>query len=132
MTTEAGLQPSRNLAPKQLNTTYFKSEPKTKQNATKPQAQKRPKRCLRNPKKEKIAASVTNLQAAGKTCPIKQQPSRNLAGTKTKMKLVGRRPETAKHHLNPSPKRIKTLRNRKQKTLQTLPTEPKKKKKKKK
>ena len=58
------------------------------------------------------------------------QPSRNLAGTKTKMKLVDRRPETAKHHLNPSPKRPNTLRNRKQKTLETLPTEPKKKEKK--
>ena len=46
------------------------------------------------------------------------------------MKLVGRRPETAKHHLNPSPKRPNTLRNRKQKTVETLPTEPKKKKKK--
>ena len=57
------------------------------------------------------------------------QPSRNLAGTKTKMKRVGRRPETAEHHLNPSPKRIKTQRNRKQKTLETLPTEPKKKEK---
>ena len=57
------------------------------------------------------------------------QPSRNLAGTKTKMKLVGGRLETAKHHLNPSPKRAKTLQNRRQKNFETLPTEPSKDKK---
>ena len=42
------------------------------------------------------------------------------------MALVGSGCERAKHHLNPSPKRPKTLRNRKQKTGETLPTEPSK------
>ena len=42
------------------------------------------------------------------------------------MALVGSGCEKAKHHLNPSPKRPKTLRNRKQKTGETLPTEPSK------
>ena len=42
------------------------------------------------------------------------------------MALVGSGCEKAKHHLNPSPKRLKTLRNRKQKTGETLPTEPSK------
>ena len=46
------------------------------------------------------------------------------------MALVGSGCEKAKHHLNPSPKRPKTLRNRKQKTGETLPTEPSKDKKK--
>ena len=46
------------------------------------------------------------------------------------MDLVGSGCEKAKHHLNPSPKRSKTLRNRKQKTGETLPTEPSKDKKK--
>ena len=53
-----------------------------------------------------------------------------VAQTKTKMALVGSRCEKAKHHLNPSPKRPKTLRNRKRKTGETLPTEPSKDKKK--
>ena len=51
---------------------------------------------------------------------------RNPLKTKTKMALVGSGCEKAKHHLNPSPKRPKTLRNRKQKTGETLPTEPSK------
>ena len=42
------------------------------------------------------------------------------------MTLVGSGCEKAKHHLNPSPKRPKTLRNRKRKTGETLPTEPSK------
>ena len=42
------------------------------------------------------------------------------------MALVGSGCERAKHHLNPSPKRPKTLRNRKQKTGETLLTEPSK------
>ena len=42
------------------------------------------------------------------------------------MDFVGSGCEKAKHHLNPSPKRPKTLRNRKQKTGETLPTEPSK------
>ena len=46
------------------------------------------------------------------------------------MALVGSGCEKAKHHLNPSPKRPKTLRNRKRKTGETLPTEPSKDKKK--
>ena len=58
------------------------------------------------------------------------QPSRNLAWTETKMDLVGSGCEKAKHHLNPSPKRPKALRNRKQKAGETLPTEPSKDKKK--
>ena len=53
-----------------------------------------------------------------------------VAQTKTKMDLVGSGCEKAKHHLNPSPKRLKTLRNQKQKTGETLPTEPSKDKKK--
>ena len=74
-----------------------KSEPKTTKNATKPKAENRRNVCLRNPLK-----------------------------TKAKMALVGSGCEKAKHHLNPSPKRPKTLRNRKQKTGETLPTEPSK------
>ena len=46
------------------------------------------------------------------------------------MALVGSGCEKAKHHLNPSPKRPKTLRNRKRKTGETLLTEPSKDKKK--
>ena len=46
------------------------------------------------------------------------------------MDLVGSGCEKAKHHLNPSLKRPKTLRNQKQKTGETLPTEPSKDKKK--
>ena len=53
-----------------------------------------------------------------------------VAQTKTKMDLVGSGCEKTKHHLNPSPKRPKTLRNQKQKTGETLPTEPSKDKKK--
>ena len=41
-----------------------------------------------------------------------QKPYRNLAWTKTKLDLVGSGCEKAKHHLNPSPKRPKTRRNR--------------------
>ena len=116
-----------------------KSEPKTTKNATKPQAQKRPKRCLRTHKKEKekIASSIANLQGAGKTCPktswvvkkpassplgpskdnemtaeVGLQPSHNLAWTKTKMSFVGSGCEKDKHHLNPSPKRPKRRGNR--------------------
>ena len=75
-----------------------KSEPKTTKNATKPKAEKLAKRCLRNPPKDK---------------------DKNVA-------LVGSGCEKAKHHLNPSPKRPKTLRNRKQKSGETFPTEPSK------
>ena len=49
---------------------------------------------------------------------------RNLAWRKTKMDFVGSGCEKAKHHLNPSPKRPKTLRNRNQKSAETSPTEP--------
>ena len=51
---------------------------------------------------------------------------RNVAYGTLYMALVGSGCERAKHHLNPSPKRPKTLRNRKQKTGETLPTEPSK------
>ena len=66
---------------------------------------------------------TTNLQAAGK---LAKRCLRNPLKTKAKMALVGSGCEKAKHHLNPSPKRPKTLRNRKQKTGETLPTEPSK------
>ena len=46
------------------------------------------------------------------------------------MDFVGSGCEKTKHHLNPSPKRPKTLPNQKQKTGETLPTEPAKDKKK--
>ena len=79
---------------------------------------------------------TTNLQAAGKTCP-KTSWAFKIPANSTKLlgalplsegsaDLVGSGCEKAKHHLNPSPKRPKTLRNRKQKTGETLPTEPSK------
>ena len=74
-----------------------KSEPQNDQKRYETESRKLAKRCLRNPLK-----------------------------TKTKMALVGSGCEKAKHHLNPSPKRPKTLRNRKQKTGETLRTEPSK------
>ena len=74
-----------------------KSEPKTTKNATKPKAE--------------------NWRNVAYGNPLK---------TKIKMDFVGSGCEKAKHHLNPSPKRPKTLRNRKQKTGETLPTEPSK------
>ena len=96
-----------------------KSEPKTTKNARN-RKRKTGETLLTEPSKDKkkIASSTTKLQAAGKTC--------SKQGPKTKMDFVGSGCEKAKHHLNPSPKRPKTLRNRKQKTGETLPTEPSK------
>ena len=60
-----------------------------------------------------------------------QKPYRNLAWTKTKLDLVGSGCEKAKHHLNPSPKRPKTRRNRRRKKDQNVASGPTKKKRKK-
>ena len=100
---------------------------------------------LQKKEKEKIASSIANLQAAGKTCPktswvvkkpassplgpskddemtaeVGLQPSHNLAWTKTKMGFVGSGCEKAKHHLNPSPKRPKTRGNRRKDMSQNM------------
>ena len=120
MAAVAGLQPSRNLAGTKtkmklvggrLETAkhHLNPSPKRAKNATKPQAQKTAETLPTEPSKDKKMAAVAGLQ-----------PSRNLAGTKTKMKLVGGRPETAKHHLNPSPKRAKTLQNRRHKNSRNV------------
>ena len=117
-----------------------KSEPKTTKNATRLKTKtkmalvgsgcekakhhlnpspKRPK-TLRNRKRK---TGETLLTEPSKDCkPLDMSQNK----TKEKMDFVGSGCEKAKHHLNPSPKRPKTLRNRKQKTGETLPTEPSK------